>query len=400
MNKKILAVAALSFLISSLAWSQQPAQPPTRPPTPPAEPGSTRQAVPERRPSDRRLQQTTFLTGKVVMEDGLPLPEPVAVELVCGGQVRKRIYSQTNGDFTVVIGDDRMGSSLDADIAGPSGGGQFSRPGDPFADRLGIGGDPGRVDLSNCELRASLSGFTSSRAWLGIRRTLDKPDVGTIILSRISKADTSTVSFNTLAAPEKARKAYDNAKKLFFKAPPDHSKATKELEKATREYPAYAAAWNLLGRVRLALDDEPGAREAFDKSVSADPKLVEPYIHLATLEAQHARWAETVKWVDQIEQLSPAIPHANYLSAFANYQLGRFDQAEKSARVVEKSAEAKRFAMAFYILGAIHAKRGEHEPAATEFRRFLELDPNSKTSATVARILADWEEQGHVKKRQ
>jgi len=397
MKKRVLAVAALSFLISTLAWSQQPAQPPTRPPTPPAEP--TRQAAPERRPSDRRLQQTTFLTGKVIMEDGLPLPEPVAVELVCGGQVRKRIYSQTNGDFTVVIGDDRMGSSLDADIAGPSGG-NLGRPGDPFADRLGIGGDPGRVDLSNCELRASLSGFTSNRVWLGIRRTLDKPDVGTIVLSRISKADTSTVSFNTLAAPEKARKAYDNAKKLFDKVPPDHAKATNELEKATREYPAYAAAWNLLGRVRLALDDEPGAREALEKSVSADPKLIEPYIHLATIEAKHARWAETVKWIDQIEQLNPAIPHANYLGAFANYQLGRFDQAEKSARVVEKSAEAKRFAMAFYILGAIHAKRGEHEPAATEFRRYIELDPSSKTSATVARILADWEEQGQVKKKQ
>lgn len=348
------------------------------------------------------MEQPVFLSGKVVMEDGSAVPEPVPVDLVCSGQVRMRVYSTMRGDFSLTLGSNRPTGMLDADIAG-SGSDIFGpRSGDVFGDRSMSGGifsgDRGRVDLSACELRASLPGFQSNTVALGIRRVLDKPDVGLIVLQRLAKVQGTTVSFTTLAAPEKARKAYEKGKKELEKKTPDHAKAARELENAIREYEAFATAWNLLGRVRLALQDKAGAREAFTKSVSADSKYIDPYIYLAMLEMEEGRWAETARLAEQVQELNPYITHAHYLSAISNYQLGQLDLAEKFARQVQSSNEAKRYPVSHYILGAIQARRGDYASAASEFRLFLETKPDPNTSAAVHKMLAEWEQQGHVKK--
>ena len=52
-----------------------------------------------------------------------------------------------------------------------------------------ISGQPGltrydSVNLSACELEAELSGFRSDKILLGLRRALDNPDVGVIVLHR------------------------------------------------------------------------------------------------------------------------------------------------------------------------------------------------------------------------
>ncbi len=404
MTKKLLPVVIISLLLTACFWSQAQSQEPKPqpPPTPSEPPGTSKPPQPSidrRQNEQRRIEQPIFLFGKVAMEDGSPLPEPVAVELLCNGQIRMRVYSHSKGDFSLEVGGRQSNPVFDAS-AGTTG---ISPRGGASALDTGLGGADynaalGRVDLSACDLRASLPGFQSSSIHLGFRRAFDRPDVGMIVLHRLANVQGTTVSFNALAAPEKARKAYEKATKELSKKNPDRLKVTQELENAVKEYPDYAAAWNLLGKNRWALQDKEGARQAFTKSVKADSKYIEPYLSLAMLEMEQGRWAETAKLANQVQELNPYVTHAHYLSAVANYQLDQLDQAEKSLQTVQKSSDAQRYPMAHYMLGAILARRGDFASAASEFRRFLEMKPDSNTSDRLNKILADWEERGFIKK--
>ena len=48
--------------------------------------------------------------------------------------------------------------------------------------------------MMNCELRASVAGFTSDTINLFNRRTADNPDVGTIVLHRIAGVEGASIS--------------------------------------------------------------------------------------------------------------------------------------------------------------------------------------------------------------
>ncbi|HEY3130998.1 MAG TPA: hypothetical protein VGL91_16205 [Acidobacteriota bacterium] len=404
MSKKLFAFAIISLLLtgySELAGAPQQPKPQPAPGNPTDSPGTTRQPQPSpnsRQPAQRRLEQPIFLFGKVVIEDGSPLPEPVAVELLCNGQIRMRVYSQSKGDFSLEVGSRQSTPVFDASAGstGISAGG--TSPLDTGLGGPDFSGSLGRVDLTGCELRASLVGFQSSSIYLGFRRAFDRPDVGAITLRRLADVKGTTVSFNSLAAPEKAKKAYEKATKELSKKNPDRLKVAQELEIAVKEYPDYAAAWTLLGRNRLALKDKEGARQAFTNSMKADSKYIDPYLALAALEMEQGHWAEIVKLTNQIHELNPYVIQAQYLGGVANYQLDRLDQAEKSLLAVQQSSDGQRYPFTHYMLGAIEARRGDFASAALEFRRFLELRPDSDTTDRLSKMLADWEERGFIKK--
>src|SRR5207244_1652346 len=112
------------------------------------------------------------------------------------------------------------------------------------------GGSPfgGENRFANCELRGRLAGYRSQTINLASRRPLDNPDVGVILLHRMSGNEGgSTVSASSLAAPKDARKAYEKAIEALKKHKPED--AEKSLEKAVEAYPAYAAAWFELARL-------------------------------------------------------------------------------------------------------------------------------------------------------
>ena len=87
--------------------------------------------------------------------------------------------------------------------------------------------------------------------------------------------------------------------------------------------------------------------------MTEDPKYAEPYVQLARIEMQTGDWAETVRWASRAKQLTPYDPDANYLSAFANFQMGDFDIAEESALEVQRSSALDRFPVLYYILASV-----------------------------------------------
>jgi len=395
---RLLASTAviLALLISSFAQQKESDKKPV-PPTG----GRTTQGQ-QQTPRPTQSYAPLFLKGKVLLDDGNAPLEPVLVELVCEGSVRLQEHSTVGGDFTVRVGGDAQMGLGDASVGSPGGGtaqygqqgGQQSGAyrGNEYFSRTPTGG----TDLRGCELRTSAPGMQSSAIQLGIRGALTDTDVGVIVLHRVSGSAETTVSLRSLAAPKKAKDAYAKANKELAKERSNPSKAVKELQKAVEIYPEFAAAWELLGEVRLALDDAAGAREAFLEAARVDPEYTAPFLSLAGLELNQGRWEEVIKWSNQALECNPQIVKAQYFVAHANFFMGRLAEAEVAARRVQDSSAAAYYPGTHYMLGTILAEQGDWSSAGGEFNRFLEASPDSSVAGPLRRQLKEWERQGLI----
>ena len=180
-----LAVA----LLAPAAWPQKPTPP--APPTsnpPSAPPGRSPNSPPT--PSNMPSGQPTgdlilFLHGRVTTDDGSPIPYDVVIERLCNSNVRQQVYAMTGGDFTMELGS-RNDSYVDATASGSP---QFGQ-----ANKTTGTGIP-RLELTNCELRASVSGFRSDLMNLvNLDPIGGAVNVGAIMMHRTTKTKGMTVN--------------------------------------------------------------------------------------------------------------------------------------------------------------------------------------------------------------
>ena len=173
--------------------------------------------------------QAQIVSGKVVLEEGTPPPEPVAVDLICNASLLSQEMTSRKGQFTFQLGS-RDSTYLDSSISRPPEAETFDAGANRFLPHTRAG-RTGRndfrevsgVNLKDCELRASLLGFSSDTVRLGLGTVAGHTeDVGVIVLRRRSQVKGTTVSLKTLAAPKKARKAYESAKKELSKEKIDY----------------------------------------------------------------------------------------------------------------------------------------------------------------------------------
>ena len=341
--------------------------------------------------NDNRIEfpKRLLLAGRVILEDGNPLPESLNVELACGGSVRQETHTYGDeGRFSFELG----GSEGAINPAG-TGSDTF----DPFSRVPGERQDAERFDLNGCVIRTALDGFRSNSISLGVRSYMDSSDVGVIILRRMEHVGGSTVSFNTLAAPKKAQEQYREADLELKKQQGDVQKAIRNLKKAIELYPKFAAAWYLLGRCHHALRDRETARAHFQKAAEADPKYLRPYMFLAMMAVRDESWEEVARNCDHVIGLNPHIARAQYFSAVANLQLGRLDRALKSVTAVRESGSKRYLAGSHYVHGAILAQKKDFAGAAREFRSFIALKSGDKASQELQQRLAAWEKQGLIR---
>ncbi len=369
----------------------QPSPQPSPQPGPGRSPGRTPtmprpdQTRPEQFPT---FDRPIFISGKVLLDDGTPPPEPVAIERVCHGQPRTEGYTDTKGRFSFQLGnnlavmqDASIGNS-DQDLFG-AGGGRSSRP------LGGVGGRPiTERDLMGCELRAVLPGYRSEPISLAGRRTLDNPDVGVILLKRIANVEGLTVSLTSAMAPKDAKKAYEKGLKEATKK--KWANARVQFEKAVEVYPKYAAAWFELGRVYEQEQNAEEARKAYSQALSADDKFVKPYMRLMEMAAREQKWEEVAKTSDKVLQLNPYdFPGAYFYNAVANLSLRNYDEAEKSAREAAKLDPKNSFPKIRHVLGIILANKNQYEAAAENLRLYLQYAPQAADGDVVRKQLAE-----------
>jgi Tfp pilus assembly protein PilF len=308
-----------------------------------------------------------FVSGKVMLQGGGALPEPVPIERVCNGTVRREGYADTKGQFEFQLGLNltfQDASENDTRIAPTS------------RSRSGSGNSLRPLDLNGCELRAVLAGYQSSVVSL---RTMGgdtwQYEVGTIFLKRIGNAPGTTISVTSMAAPKDAMRAYEKAQKIKADKP---AEAEKELAKAVKTYPQFAAAWTLLGDLHREHNDFNTARTDYAQAIAADPQFVNPSYGLAMMASQEKKWDDAIHLTDQVIKLnSAAYPLAYFLNAAANYNSQKFAPAEESAKKFKALDTQHSHPEVCLLLSYLYSGRQDYASAAREIREYLSLMPNS-----------------------
>ena len=343
-----------------------------------------------------------YLSGRVVMENGTAPDRLVTMERVCNGQVFPEGYIDSKGEFNIQVGGTSVAALEDASTYGTDArGGQM---GDPLAsggisgssERFSTMRNMGFVDLTGCELRAHLDGYRTDAYILGKRSIYDKPEIGTFILHPLEGVSGVTVSAMSLAAPKKARKSYEKGWALWQKS--DAAKAAKELEKAVAAHPQYAEAWNLLGKTRLMLNDEPAAREAFTKALEADSSFLPPYSLMTELTVRAGEWPAALRYSGDLLRLNPHDAQARFFQALAAYESGDLDTAGSAiGAVLSDDGITRQVPQAFHLAGLIHTKRAKFDEAAAAYRQYLAAAPQAPNAGEVRAQLNEWEVLGVIK---
>lgn len=338
-----------------------------------------------------QINRPIFINGRVMLEDGTEPTEPVVIERVCNGSAHAEGYTDSKGYFSIELGGgsrtmvpDASESTFGRDgIGGMSGTGGMSGMG-------GSGGMDGSNALGrfmNCDLRARLSGFRSQSVSLAMRRPLDDPNIGVILVHRQGAGEEgTTISAVSLAAPKDARKAFDKARDSVKKNKADD--AAKNYQKAVDLYPKYATAWYELGRIHAMQGRPDDARKAFENALQSDPKYVEPYLQIALLASKNMQWKEVADLTTKAIKLDAFdYPQAFFFNAVANFNLKNVDAAEKSAREAERLDTRHQFPKASHLLGVILVQRQDYTGAAEHMRSYLKFAPNAADADNVRKQL-------------
>ncbi len=319
--------------------------------------GTVRSRIPA---PDLTTNTTIFLNGKVVIDDGSVLTESAAIQTICKGQKHTEGHTDPHGNFSFQFGS-RLASNSEIDLDADT------------QSRNTASGRAERRDLSDCELQASLAGFTSDSIPLGGRFSgYENADVGRIVLHRLANVAGFTISATSAQAPGAARKALEKGQDQQKKGKWDD--AQKSFEKAVAIYPKFAVAWFELGRVQLQKNDLTDARNSFQQSLAADPKYINPYHALTQLAHREQKWQELADFSEKLLALNPvSFPEIWLSNAIGNYCLQNFAAAEKSARRGLQLDPDHRMPKLEYLLGVILLKRSAYGEAAQHLRAFLNL---------------------------
>ncbi len=336
--------------------------------------------------------QPLFISGHVILEGGGPLPEPVAIERVCNGMVRREGYTDFKGHFQLQLG----GQNFNFQDASENGSPGSSSLSPVRTSSLGAKGKP--LDLTGCEFKAILPGFQSSI--LQIRSYVDtfEMDIGTIVLKRMGDVSGATISSTTMAAPNHARQAFEKGRKAAQDKKLEE--AEKQLHKAVEIYPNFAAAWSLLGDVEQQQQKLEEARSAYTQSIAADPKYVNPAFGMALIAIQEKKWEEAAKFTAQVTSLNAyAFPVAYYYNAAANYNSGNMAAAEESGRKFKAIDNDHKHPEVSLLLSQILSRKQDYAGAAQQIRDYLAIMPNAANATELEAQAKSFEELSVAKKQ-
>jgi hypothetical protein len=328
-----------------------------------------------------------YVNGRVLMDTGHPVPEPVSVALRCGMRPLQVINTDLKGYFQFTLG---SGNQSNMDISASSNA-RASQAGNgmqfPGSDARRFG-DSQNI-LTGCEVRVSVGGFQPATKIITDRGDITGIDVGTLRLTRVAGVTGSSISITSLLVPDGARKEFEKGDK---EARNNHvDSATQHMEKAVAQYDKYAAAWNELGNLYASKREIEKSRKAFEKSISADPHYIPPYLGLADQELQNEEFELAIETAGKALELDPSIGVANFIQAIGNFKLDRLDAADKSAQMTEKGPH-----QSMPDLHALHAdilmQKGDNSNAAAQMRAYLKEFPQGRFADQMKKSLQQIEQ--------
>ena len=394
----IFAFATIAITLSPGHTLAQRPPAPAPPPTPPASTPTSRPTNPSPSSSDPtqlREDLVMFLRGRIATHDGAPVPNDLLVERVCDNRIRQEVYASPHGDFSM-----QLGSGTD------SFPGATAEPSSPYGatnknSDMGIS----RRELTNCELRASASGFQPHVVSLmGLDTFGGSIDVGLIVVQRGKKKE-GTLDATPYKAPKNARQAYE--KGVQAEKNGKLADAHKYFETAVQLYPNSANTWFQFGTVLQKENQQDAARKAYTQATAIDTRFLPPYVSLASIAYQAGNWTEVLDLTRHILNLDPlnrvAVTDyvldldplnsvdAYFYNAMANYKLNKIDDAERSGLKAEHLDLRTRFPQLHLLLAEIFARKENYAIAIAQIQTYLELAPHAKDADHVREQLAKLE---------
>ena len=312
------------------------------------------------------------LLGKVKVE-GEPLPwEPLLVTLSCNGKVEYSTQTDAKGNFA---------------IAGLILPGAQGKQGDSQRQM--------ETHFEGCLVQGAVPGFHSSVVTITRNMLRDQPDIGSITISREGRDAATTVSKTTATASPKSIKLFEKAREEMMKQDPEG--AQKDLKKAVEADPKFAEAWLQLGKLQEASDPNAAA-EAYSKALEADPNYVLPSQQLAYLSSVKGNWQDVLAKTNHVLQVYPdGTPEIWYLNALANFQTGKADAAEASAKK-SLALDPKHSVMnTEQLLAVILAQKGDYAGALEHLRSCVKYVPPGPNSDLLKQQIAQLEKRADPK---
>lgn len=312
------------------------------------------------------------IIGRVISEDGTAPPEQGQVVLKCGTTERASANIDSRGDF-----------SLSVNVARDNGTDPKLHDPDPAGSNV-------IRDWGDCELQAQVRGYTSETMHM-VGNTEHLVEVGSIIvhpLAAATGAQKFTISVGSLAAPDKAKKAFEKGEEQAKKG--KWASACDSFKRAIQEYPRYALAWLELGRVQAQQNSFVAAQQSFHEAVSKDSHLTQAYVELARVALARKEWKELADATEHlIASSANSGPQYWFLNGAANLNLGNRGQAENSAERGLRLDTKHNIPQLEYLYGLTLAMRGDYKNGAQHIATYLQLSPHSADTTTAQAKLAE-----------
>lgn len=202
-----------------------------------------------------------------------------------------------------------------------------------------------------------------------------------------------TVASTDLAAPKKARKAYERGRAALQKG--DSEEARQQLEKAVAEYPCFARALTSLGVARSVQRQFEPAESSLKKALECDSGYLEAYLQLAILLNVERKYAENIanlrtglghfpgEW-QLYEQLGAAEGGA-----------GRYSEAEQAFAKAESLDPTLPPEFHLKVAGR-YVSWKQYDKARAEMRAYLAAEPNGRFAEETRRTISNMESSGLV----
>ena len=293
--------------------------------------------------------ETIVLAGTVTTESNSPPGATVEVTLDCMGTRVAQTNTDLHGNFSLNV-----------------------RRSTPFDDSTNSRSSSS--DLSECEIAAKLDGYRAEPLQVALGGSeVGVANIGTILLHPTTQAHAFAVSVNSLAAPDKAKAAFQKGEEQKKKG--KLAAAMESFRKAIAAYPRYALAWLELGRVQATQNNFSDAQHSFQQSVTQDSKLVDGYVELARLAARQSDWQGLLRSTQYLVQAQPDVAEFWFWNAVASFNLGDINTAESGITRALRLDSAHRVPQMEYLYALVLAHAQKYSAAADHVTTYLKLAP-------------------------
>jgi tetratricopeptide (TPR) repeat protein len=193
------------------------------------------------------------------------------------------------------------------------------------------------------------------------------------------------ISAQTAAAPPKAQREFEAGKKLLLekKSPRD---SISHFQNAIKTYPSFGVAYLLMGTAYMDQKQWKDALEALEKAIQLDDDDATAHLALGVCQNEMGNFQAAEKPLLRGLELRPDFAEGHYELGRAYWAMGRWKDAESHA--LKATGLQPGMAKAHILMGNILLRERNAPAALSEFKQYLQLDPNGPMSGSTKDLVA------------